>query len=99
MPGDKRSSMDDEVEKEMVEAAKKADTQWKLPSLREFFEAVFLSDHYTWMWQPASLIFVYLSYLTVKATEARFGDVVVAYAHASWWPSIIVYWYKVSVYT
>jgi hypothetical protein len=43
----------DPLEAKLVKEAETAKSQWKLPSLGSIINAIFFSDHYSWMWAPS----------------------------------------------
>ncbi len=45
--------MDDVVEEKLIAEAEKAKSQWKAPKIEAVAKAIFLSDHYSWTWQPS----------------------------------------------
>lgn len=77
---------------ELIEEVRKAKSQWKRPPPGSVFKAIFLSYHYTWMWQPFSLILAVTSFYLYKFMERTFEDQTIAYANALWWPSLVLYW-------
>lgn len=81
----------EDYEKKLVSEANSAKTQWKLPDLSIICKAIFMSDHYTWMWQPSSLLFILLSHTILKYTEERYSSPA-ALPVAMIMPCIVLYW-------
>ena len=60
---------DDIYEDRLIKEAIKAKSQWKPPSLANIGKAIVLSDHYTWMWTPSSILFIYMAYIILRLCE------------------------------